>query len=293
MQAMAFELSETTAVVVTNANPRRELHGEESVRAIDISCVLTTDNTILDELQEGLRAHHFCNRAAEAQQAELPDVLQVLPNLRFPQLPATYPFNKGVKLRGYTLIRDFGINEEHLRLEDVVLAAINYEIFEGGTVKLSFKIQYNGDELQDNEIFGELSSLASDGEIFIKLLKPAEMKVAKKGYRAGKPDTQATPEKDPNQRELEDGQQSPEDAFVLAALGQVWSRGGEEEKFDTIDELLEVTHKENPLEVGEELDIDSASGTFVVIRITAIDEETDKASFEIVSQHAAEEEAAG
>lgn len=288
---MSFELSETTAVVVTNVNPRRELHGEESVRAIDISCVLTTDNTILDELQEGLRAHHFCNRAAEAQQAELPDVLQVLPNLRFPQLPALYPFNKGVKLRGFTLIRDFGVDEEHIRLDDVVLSSISYEIFEGGTVKLKFTIQYNGDELQDNEVFGELSSLASDGEIFIKLLKPAELKVAKKGYRAGKPDTQTAPEKNKDQLELGDGQ-TPEAALMLAALGKVWSRGCEDDQYESIDALLIATNEDSPLEVGEELDIDSEHGTFLVIRISAIDEETGKASFDIVKQEAPETEEA-
>lgn len=284
-----FQLTETTAVVVTNANPRREMHGEEKVRAIDITCSLTVENTILDVLQLGLREHHFCNRAAEAQQGTLPDVMIPLPNLRFAQLPAIYHFNKGVRLRGYTLIRDYGTNEEHFRFEDVVLTAINYEIFEGGTVKLNFTVQYNGEELQDNDLYGELSGLTSEGEMFIKLLRPAELKVAKKGYRAGKPDTQAVPEKSKDQLELGDDQQSPEDAFAQAAMGQVWSRGCDEEKYDSIDALLEVSHRENPLEVGEELDIDSASGTFVVIRITAIDEETDKASFEIVSQHAAEE----
>lgn len=288
---MSFELSETTAVVVTNANPRRELHGEEKVRAIDIACSLTTENNILNQLQDGLREHHFCNKAADAQQGTLPDVMIPLPNLRFPQLPTTYHFNKGVKLRGYTFIRDFGTDDERVRFEDAVLSAISYEIFEGGSVKLNFTIQYNGDELQDNELYGDLSGLASEGEIHIRLLKPAELKVAKKGYRAGKPDTQTAPEKNKDQLELGEGQ-SPEDALMLAALGKVWSRGCEDEQHESIDALLIATNEENPLEIGEELDIDSEHGTFLVIRITAIDEETGKASFDIVKQEAPETEEA-
>jgi hypothetical protein len=56
-------------------------------------------------------------------------------------------------------------------------------------VTIQGTIQYNGDELQDNDTFGELSGLAAEGEIYIKLLAPAEVMLAKKGYRAGKPDT--------------------------------------------------------------------------------------------------------
>lgn len=290
MQAMAFELSATTSVVVTNANPRREMHGEEKVRAIDITCSLTVENTILDVLQLGLREHHFCNRAAEAQQGTLPDVMIPLPNLRFAQLPAIYHFNKGVRLRGYTLIRDYGTNEEHFRFEDVVLTAINYEIFEGGTVKLNFTVQYNGEELQDNDLYGELSGLTSEGEMFIKLLRPAELKLAKKGYRAGKPDAQPTKDKNPDQSELDvDGQQSPEDAFAQAAYGKVWIRGADEVQHESIDELLTASHQEIPLDVGEEVDIETTSGQLLVVRITAIDDDSGDVSHELVTQQDLEE----
>jgi len=289
-----FQLTEPTEVNITNANPRREMHGEEKVRAIDLTYNLTGDNSLLDLIQDGLRKHHFCNRAADAQQDSLlPDEMAHLPNIRYPNLPTVYHFQKGVKLRGYRFIWDYGLDEARVDFQDVVLANLQYEIFEGGSVEVKGTIQYNGEELQDNILYGDLCGLAAEEPIYIKLLAPATAQVAKKGYRAGKPDTQPTPEKNPDQLDLDDVQQSPEDAFVLAALGQVWSRGGEEDKYDSIDALLEVTHQESTLEVGEELDIDSASGTFVVIRITAIDEETDKVSFKIVSQHSAEEEAAG
>lgn len=285
-----FQLTEATEVNITNANPRRELHGEEKVRAIDLAFNLTGDNKLLDLIQDGLRIHHFCNRAADAQQDSLlPDELAHLPNIRHPNLPTAYHYQKGVKLRGYRFIWDYGLNEARVDFQDVVLANLQYEIFEGGSVEVKGTIQYNGEELQDNILYGELSGLASEEPIYIKLLAPATAQVAKKGYRAGQPDTQPTPEKNPDQLGLEDGQQSPEDAFAQAAMGKVWSRGCDEEKHDCIDALLEATHAEEELEVGEELDIETESGQLVVIRITAIDEDTGKASFEIVSQQALEE----
>ena len=282
---MAFALEKPTAVNITNANPRRELHGEEKVRAIDLKFSLKGDNTLLDLIQPGLREHHFCNHAADAKQDSLlPAELLPLPNLKHPNLPTTYHYQKGVKLRGYRFVWDYGMQDEYVDFQDAVLANLQYEIFEGGTVEVTGTIQYNGEELADNILYGELSGLASEGEIYIKLIPPAVLQVAKKGYRAGKPDTPPEQEQNPNQLGLEDGQQSPEDAFAQAAMGKVWSRGGDDEKFDSIDALLEATHAEEPLEVGEELDIETEHGTLLVIRITAIDEDTDQASFEIVSQ---------
>jgi len=288
-----FQLVEPTQVTITNANPRRELHGEEKVRAIDLAFILKGDNKLLDLIQAGLREHHFCNHAADAQQESLlPDELIPLPNLRQPNLPTTYHYQKGVKLRGYRFVWDFGTQDDYVDFQDAVLANLQYEIFEGGSVEVKGTIQYNGEELQDNILYGELSGLASEEPIFIKLLAPATAQVAKKGYRAGKPDTQPAADKDPNQGELGVDGQSPEAAFAAAAMGQVWSRGCDEEKFDSIDALLEATGAENPLQVGEELDLETESGLLLIIKITALDEVTDKASFEIVSQLPMEQEAA-
>jgi hypothetical protein len=48
---MPFELTEVTQVSITNANPRREFHGEEKVRAIDIAFCLKGENTLLDLIE--------------------------------------------------------------------------------------------------------------------------------------------------------------------------------------------------------------------------------------------------
>lgn len=84
---MAFELAESTAVTITNANPRRELHGDEKVRAIDISFTLKGENILLDLLEPGLREHHYFNKAVKDGQVALPGVLIPLPNLRHPCCP--------------------------------------------------------------------------------------------------------------------------------------------------------------------------------------------------------------
>lgn len=189
---MPFQLEKPTQILITNANPRRELHGDEKVRAIDIAFSLTGENTLLDLIEPGLREHHYCNNALKSGQETLPDVVIPLPNLRHPKLPTTYHYAKGEKWRGYRFIWDFGIDESHVDFTDVVLANLHYELNEGGSVKIGGTVQYNGDELQDNDVYGELSGLASEGEISVMLLAPAELQQAKKGYRAGKPDTPTT-----------------------------------------------------------------------------------------------------
>lgn len=277
-----FQLVEPTKVTITNANPRRELHGEEKVRAIDLAFVLRGDNALLDLIQQGLREHHFCNRAADALQQELPDMLASLPDLKHPNLPTVYHYQKGVKLRGYRFVWDYGIEDARVDFSDAVLANLQYEIFEGGSVEVKGTIQYNGEELQDNDLYGELSGLASEEPIYIKLLAPATAQVAKKGYRAGLPDTQPAPEKDPAQRDLVEGQQTPEDAFAQAAMAQVWIQYMDDEKFDSIDALLRDCMAKEALEVHEELTIESSAGTTLPIRITDVNEEAGTASYEVV-----------
>lgn len=186
---MSFQIEKPTPLTITNANPRRELHGTEKVRAIDIAFSLTGENTLLDLIEPGLREHHYCNNALKSGQETLPDVVIPLPNLRHPRLPTAYHYAKGEKWRGYRFVWDWGTEENHVDFTDVVLANLHYELSEGGSVTIMGTIQYNGEELENNDVYGELSGLASEGEISAMLLAPAELLPAKKGYRAGKPDT--------------------------------------------------------------------------------------------------------
>lgn len=203
---MPFQLPEVTQLAVTNANPRREFHGDEKVRAIDISCCLAGENTLLDLIEPGLREHHYFNKALKAGQEVLPGVLIPLPNLRFPCLPLSYVYTlPGKKVRGYRFIRDYGIEEDNIDFSDVALGGIHYELAEGGSVKVFFTLSYNGEELTDNDLYGMLSGLASEGDLHAKLLAPAELLPAKKGYRAGRADTPTPAGTDDGQKQLEDG----------------------------------------------------------------------------------------
>lgn len=213
---MPFQLEEVTQITVTNANPRREFHGEEKVRAIDLAFKLTGENTLLDMIEQGLREHHYWNKALTAGQEPLPGVLVPLPNLRFPNLPLSYAYTypAGKKLRGYRFVRDYGTDDERWDFTDVVLANLHYDIAEGGSVTVYGTIQYNGDELADNDLYGALSGLASEGDIHIRLIAPPELVAAKKGYRAGKPDT-AAPKADDGQGEIDEIEEEEEEEEEL------------------------------------------------------------------------------
>ena len=105
-----------------------------------------------------------------------------------------------------------------------MLSNLQYELSEGGSVTVKGTISYNGEELENNDLFGELSGLAAEGEISIKLLAPAELVQAKKGYRAGKPDTPPPPADGGSGKLDLDGdddgpeEQTPESAFADSVL---------------------------------------------------------------------------
>ena len=143
-------------------------------------------------------------------------------------MPLVYHYGKGQKWRGYRFIWDWGLNEDHVDFTDAVLSNLQYELSEGGSVTVKGTISYNGEELENNDLFGELSGLAAEGEISIKLLAPAELVQAKKGYRAGKPDTPPAGNDggsgqldldDEDDDEEEEPGQTPETAFADAVLG--------------------------------------------------------------------------
>lgn len=185
-----FELLTVTKVTWTNVNPRPEFHGEEHVRAIDLSFCIEAGNEILDAIEPGLTIHHYTNRAATAGQEKLPEMIAALPNLRHPKLPTSYRYAKDEKPRGYRLEIDHGLGDRNIVLEDCVRGTLVYETVEGGTVRTNVTMQYNGDALKDDATHGRLCGLAGEGVGHIRLWAPAKITLVKgTGWRSGKPDT--------------------------------------------------------------------------------------------------------
>lgn len=186
---MPFELPQITQVTWTNVNPRPEFHGDEHVRAIDLSFRIEGSNQLLEAIEPGLLRHHYTNRAAKAGQEQLPEMLSALPNLRHPKLPTSYRYAEDDKPRGYTLEIDYGMGDRNIVLEDCVRATLKYETTEGGTLKVDVTMQYNGHLLEDDATHGRLCGLAGESTGHILLRAPLQPIMVKgKGWRSGKPD---------------------------------------------------------------------------------------------------------
>lgn len=227
---MTFELKTVTECRLSHINIRRELHGEEHVPAMDLSMSMEGGNELLDLLHPKLRETMYCNRAATAGQETLPEVLAVLPNLRFPSLNnCKFSWNKGERHKGYNLILDYGLGPEksNVDLDGCTVANWRFEIKEGGTVVLGWVVQYAGDRLT-SDVRGLLSGL-TDEPIFVQLLATPGLTVHK-----GKPKAVPVDDGDgmgegedmfagggepPEDEGDGEGEDSPEAALMRAAEG--------------------------------------------------------------------------
>lgn len=194
-----FGIETVTEVTCTNSNPRRELHGPNPTRAIDISVKFQKPNEFLDEIEPGLRDHHYHNAAVEksGQTPALAPELMPAPDLRFPKLNRRHQYGaSGERVKGYTFVVDYGLGDDrsNITLQDCAVPPIHYTTSPDGMTEYEATIQYNGEELEDDATYGRLSGLATKGKIHVRLLPPAEAVVVKnKGWRSGKPDvTQPT-----------------------------------------------------------------------------------------------------
>jgi hypothetical protein len=189
-----FEFKKVTEVTCTNSNPRRELHGNQGVRALDLTFTKRLTNDVLDQIQDGLRAHHYFNAAAAQGQTGLPDELLPLPNLRFPKLNREFTYGL-LPVRGYKWVLDFGLGDEesNITFEDCALRPLKYKVDEDGVVDVTFTVQYNGELLEDNETFGRLAGLSAMGKVHILLEAPEQLvEVKGKGWRSGHKDAPPT-----------------------------------------------------------------------------------------------------
>jgi hypothetical protein len=231
-----FEFLKVTAVALTHINVRRELHGDEKVPAVDLSLRIDSGNEILDKLDPNLRQALYCNNAATAGQELLPEVLAVLPNLRVPKLNGQkFNWAKGERHKGYRFVLDYGLGDEdsNVELDGCTVTGWAIETKEGGTVILSWTVQYAGEALTD-EARGRLTGL-TDETIHIQLFAPEVAQISRgKATPSSAPDKEDdegdgqgptgdlingdedTPEKALIRAHGGDGTQSPEEALADA-----------------------------------------------------------------------------
>lgn len=170
-----FEFRTHTDVTLSHVNFRKELHGEDHVQACDLNVALDVPNTLLDKIAPGLRQALYCNLSAEQGQDNIEGVDSILPNLRFPRLNGgKFALDdKKNKLAGYELEIEYGLGDErsNMLFDCCKIVKRQIETKEGGTVRLSWQMQYSGDRL-DRETIGKLALLEQD-EITIRLFPPA------------------------------------------------------------------------------------------------------------------------
>lgn len=170
-----FEFREPTDVTLTHANFRKENHGPDLVQACDLNMAVDIPNTLLDKIAPGLRQALYFNAAADQGQEQVEGVEDILPNLRFPRLNGgKFALDdKKNKLAGFDLDIEYGLDDDksHMAFDCCKVVKRVIETKEGGTVRLSWQVQYTGDRL-DIDTIGKLAQLEQD-LITIKLIPPA------------------------------------------------------------------------------------------------------------------------
>lgn len=181
MSAPKFEFLSPIVVQLLNVNSRKELHGDEHVQAVDLSFKADFSNTILNDLfADGLRESMYHNASAEASQEDLDGIDSTLPNLRFPKLNGQrFTWGRKDKLVGYVLTLEFGLGDSisNIELELCKVSGRVYELKEGGTVSVFWKVQNASDRL-DIETCGKLVLLGGE-EVTMSLRAPAVQFVEK------------------------------------------------------------------------------------------------------------------
>lgn len=175
-----FQLATTTECTCTHVNIREENHGDEKVLAVDLAFWKEGGNELLDLFHPEIRTTLYCNRAAEAGQEALPDVLAILPNLKLAGLPERMHWGGNDKFGGYRLSVDYGLGDEqsNVDLTECVVAKRWFELKEGGTVRIGWRVSYAGEALQEVTTRGILAGLKGQ-KAFVQLIPPPVLQLVK------------------------------------------------------------------------------------------------------------------
>lgn len=212
-----FAFRNPTDVTLTSVNFRKEHHGDDHVQAVDLTMSVNVPNTQLDTIVPGLREALYWNADTSSGQADIEGVPATTPNLRFPRLNGG-KFgldDKKNKLAGYELLIEYGLGDStsNMAFDCCKVVKRSIETKEGGTVLISWQVQYAGDRL-DQETCGKLAILEQD-LIAITLVPPV---VSTQSDSEEYEDEMDNPF--PFDEDEEDGKATAEDLFIKAATEQ-------------------------------------------------------------------------
>lgn len=161
-----FEITEFTEVHLASVTNRIEKHGDEDVPAVSLSVSFTTENTLLDLIDPGLR--HALFKAKPDAEPELPEMEQTTPVLRCNSIEK---LTLTTMHEGWRLAMDQGIDETApLEFGGCKVDKVTVDAHQGGSVTIKMRV---GTSDVDAERLGKLA--VNNGQsIWIKLLKPAK-----------------------------------------------------------------------------------------------------------------------
>ena len=158
-----FEITEFTEARLTAVTNRIEKRGDEDVPAVSLSVELTTANTILDDIDPGLR--HALYKAVESQD-ELPGVEPATPVLRTNSIDKV---SLTTSHEGWRLFVDDGIDDTTpMAFGGVKVDKLSVDAKQGGSIVLKMRL---GTSDVDAEKLGKLG-MHNGQSIWVQLLKP-------------------------------------------------------------------------------------------------------------------------
>lgn len=158
---MPITLSSVVAQL-DNLNPRKEFHGEEKKLAIDLQISFNCPNTFLEQLDVGLLSFLYKPLSADM---DLITPAGTLAELRYPMIGK---ISHGYEGEGYKVGIEYGVTGNDFLLCDAGVNKFRVEFKEGGSIKVSFRIQAH----PSPETVGRLCELIGN-EITLSLTPPA------------------------------------------------------------------------------------------------------------------------
>lgn len=162
---------ESSLVKVKHINTRNEKHGDDNVLGVDLRLQARMSNDVLSLFSPTLKSSFF--HKDEAVQGDLVTDAGYLPNLKNPNIGA-------IKWTGdwenQRLVVHNGVREEFdIILTDCKVNKLSFELQEGGTVFVAFRVQAHPDEVTTAKL---LSLLGTEVHMSLSWDEPAETDLA-------------------------------------------------------------------------------------------------------------------